>query len=947
MPDGEQILAINTISSQTAVVRLAATRSIVYSSVFSSANGWSPGNVLYQVNPLRRIVDASTVASETGASRRYALLLDDGTVLFFTYSFSADAMSGAPQSIVPAVQATNQTPYRKLLIGDSTVVFVGSSVYRYQPSSTTWRLDTIGLNRATVNDIINVQGVITAATNRGVSLFNSSTLRWSRMPGFDSAANCTALHLARNGRWFVGTVNRGTLLSSDNGTSWSVDTAGNNAVSMVRFYDDNVNTIYAVSNLGGNTSALYRKIDGTSTWERIDTILRNTVGIAQRINDLAGEQTLEVASTFGIYSTQSGGNTWAASIAGIQAEDIYGFQFLSGGMMVSTGLGIFKKQGSGAWSKVYPQTGFLAGRPLYKYGLASPVIVTQLAAVTSGNVTSQGAILVSSDAGATWTADTTGLYIVPGSSGFGAAPVLTVDNGGRYSFMASASVGQTPLPLRIFTNTPPWSIDTTGLGLRAAGGQQFQQAYGVYANDRRTTQFAFGAVYTGQNVSDNLVYTRPYSGGAWTLDSMGLSKNPLIVMTSRDTSVYAGSQLVNGAASLFKRSGSSWMKLPAPPAAVSDTRAIALDSTGVLYVCYGPVVSTGSPNRGVYATTNEGTAWEYAGLDSVTVRGLTGASDGMYAYTNRGTYKLTRQVLRAAVILLNNRTINFDSVGIGQPRDSVVQITNTGNDTLRVTNFRAASNAVFTATPTQFVLAPGQSRDVTIRFLPTTAGAFTAVIRTTSNTQPDSIRVSGFGKPSNAIIQVANRVIAFGLVNLQTSKDTLIPIKNIGTDTLIVTNIQSNNNAFTPTPSSFRVAPNEETMLRIRFTPPNVMQANGRLRIISNAAADSLLVNGQGQQPESVEETMLNELNAVAYPQPSSLTNAKVRFTVLAPCDVQCMLVSSTGETIIPELSQWFDAGIQTFSIASRTQGSVASGVYYLRIRSPFGTSIVPVVIEE
>lgn len=940
MPDGEAMVTVNTLSGSS-TVRLTATRSTVYSSKFT-AGEWSKGKALYQTNPLRRIVDAHLKPDGSGDTRSYAILLDDGTVIVFNYNTSTESFADANGQVLasPQVPQGGQQQYRKVLLGNDVYVQYQTTFYRNKLDGSGWKQDTSGLNRALIQDIsLGAPSTLVAGTGRGIFSFNAATATWSRYSSFDTTANVSSVFVARNGRIFLSAQNKGVHFSTDNGSSWVVDTAGIGGANLAaRYTDDNANTMYATLTLQGNTSALYRKKDNASAWERIDQSLMTFITQQPRINDLSGEQMLEVATNYGNFTSLDKGDSWTTTVKGIMAEDIYGVEFLPANVVVvSTALGIYRKEANG-WTKTYPQNGYSGTRPLYRarYGASSTICFQQ----TGGNG-QQGAVWTSNDAGQSWQIDTVGLSTVPGSTFL--PSIFYLDPSARKHIGLSSSQNAT---MRHYMANPTWAIDTVGLTL-TSGGNQTQYCSVLHTDMTLSNEYVGGAFVTQQNaISNTIMFRRSYNGGTWTPDTTGLGRTLITVMSSDKKNLYAGSALSGGSASLFRKTANGWEGIPTAPAAVSDTRSLALDSAGVLFVAYSPSINNNAPNRGVYATADDGKTWDYAGLDSVTVRGLTATSDGMYAFTNRGTYKLSRQTLKAASIQLSKHVINFDTLSVNATRDSSVTITNTGNDTLRVTNMRTNSQN-FSVNPTQFNLAPGESRQITITFAPKTLGQVSATLRTVSNTLPDTVLLTGEGvRSNNAQLVVVSKVLPFGDVPLGSSHDSVATVRNDGTDTIKVTNVISNNPVFTVPVSSFDIPPGQVHEFTVRYTPTSLGSAQGRLRILSNTFPDSLTVLGTGAVASVSEELVAQKLQLRVAPNPVS-QGFDLHLNLPRDEEIRISLSNMLGQEIALLYEGMSNAGEQTLHFDLQNIEGLTSGMYSCRVHSSKGIGGVKLVINR
>ncbi len=106
-------------------------------------------------------------------------------------------------------------------------------------------------------------------------------------------------------------------------------------------------------------------------------------------------------------------------------------------------------------------------------------------------------------------------------------------------------------------------------------------------------------------------------------------------------------------------------------------------------------------------------------------------------------------------------TLAFGSVEVGRTTESAITITNSGTAALSVTGITAPDG--FTANWTSGTIAPGGSQQVTVRFAPTAARAYTGTI-TVSGDQTsgvNTIQVSGSGT-ATAMAAIAGRVAEIG-----------------------------------------------------------------------------------------------------------------------------------------------------------------------------------------
>jgi hypothetical protein len=136
---------------------------------------------------------------------------------------------------------------------------------------------------------------------------------------------------------------------------------------------------------------------------------------------------------------------------------------------------------------------------------------------------------------------------------------------------------------------------------------------------------------------------------------------------------------------------------------------------------------------------------------------------------------------------LSNKNINVGNAKVGQRKDAVIALTNTGNADL-VINTITSSNSAFTAIPSSMTIAAGASGRDTIRFIPSKLGTDSARIIITSNapSSPDTVLVSGFGATG-----LAFQNLNFGIVNAGIAKDVSIVLTNTGNVDVTISSISN------------------------------------------------------------------------------------------------------------------------------------------------------------
>jgi hypothetical protein len=204
------------------------------------------------------------------------------------------------------------------------------------------------------------------------------------------------------------------------------------------------------------------------------------------------------------------------------------------------------------------------------------------------------------------------------------------------------------------------------------------------------------------------------------------------------------------------------------------------------------------------------------------------------------------------ILAFSVSSLNFGTSSVGHFKDTTITISNTGTDTLRITNI-FGNLAVFTARPTTGKIAPGQTMVDTLRFTPSVGGPVGGRISATSNslTSPDTLSLSGSGGAITPILALNNSNFNFGIVSITGFKDTVVTISNNGSDTLKIASITPSSIVFVAHPIVRVVPPGQSFSDTLRFSPSLAGGYSGRIIIVSNAPSspDTITVSGTGHAP--------------------------------------------------------------------------------------------------
>jgi len=504
--------------------------------------------------------------------------------------------------------------------GDAIYAITTTSVYVSRDTGATWQVDTTGLGTLEpfAFDLDTSQNVYLAAST-GIYEQNADSSVWRKIASYPGAA--VAVLVGANNKIFASNFSA-ILASTDNGATWNTDSAGMGIRGASRFWKDRQGNVYALV-----AKQLWRSDGGTASWVRIDQTISSLDfegnPYAKIIKDVTGDTILSAGTSFGAFSSTDHGTTWTPSNGNIPAGAVFGFA-KTGELrkLESTDLGIFyKNHGDTAWTKTFPSSGCQGRLPLFQdnaHNLYTAVLRYDPSAYFSAAIP-----FVSSDTGSTWTADTAGLPKVMQGIYF------TDETGGQH--MANSS------PPQLYSKTPGLSWHPDTLGFHPAPNNLVL----LLGSDHNG--YVYVSLYNYVN-ANGTVWKRPVGVGAWTPDSSGLNNTQIYVITGDRT----GGSLVGGiSGGVYRRTGSTWAALPTPSQrGVSPSSAafvVSVDSSGAIFAGFSDYSFSSTSWHGAYYTTDLGTSWTYAGMDSIGIYGLVSYGDTTYAYTyHRGLYRLTR-----------------------------------------------------------------------------------------------------------------------------------------------------------------------------------------------------------------------------------------------------------------------------------------------------------------
>ncbi len=196
----------------------------------------------------------------------------------------------------------------------------------------------------------------------------------------------------------------------------------------------------------------------------------------------------------------------------------------------------------------------------------------------------------------------------------------------------------------------------------------------------------------------------------------------------------------------------------------------------------------------------------------------------------------------------------FTAQPLGSSQDLTFTITNQGSTTLTGTVSEGCDHFSVTSNGGTYSLGAGESRVVTVRFTPTSAGLHTCTI-STGNATCGSVSCSGAGEGGSAECEVTPGSLAFGEVAIGSSEELSFTIENTGSGSLTGT-------VSAPSPSgagfsvlsgggAYSLAAGETQIVTVLFEPTEAGAATATIDLGSTACADVTL-QGTGTEESPV-----------------------------------------------------------------------------------------------
>jgi probable HAF family extracellular repeat protein len=229
--------------------------------------------------------------------------------------------------------------------------------------------------------------------------------------------------------------------------------------------------------------------------------------------------------------------------------------------------------------------------------------------------------------------------------------------------------------------------------------------------------------------------------------------------------------------------------------------------------------------------------------------------------STRGFFATSR-LSSLITITISPASIKFGNVSIRQSSDRIITLTNRADSAGALTGNVGTPASPFSVVSGggAFILNPGQSMSVTVRFSPSAAGEAPGNLSITHNAtnepSPSNLSLNGTGVPPGIHISINPRSVVFGNIAEGQSSDRIITLTNQANSAGALTGnvgIPSAPFSVVSGGGGFSLNPAQSISITVRFSPTAAGTASGNLSIMHNATNEpspsNVSLSGTGVTP--------------------------------------------------------------------------------------------------
>jgi putative Ig domain-containing protein/centrosomal CEP192-like protein len=214
---------------------------------------------------------------------------------------------------------------------------------------------------------------------------------------------------------------------------------------------------------------------------------------------------------------------------------------------------------------------------------------------------------------------------------------------------------------------------------------------------------------------------------------------------------------------------------------------------------------------------------------------------------------ITVTVVAQPALRLNPTNVDFGNVVDGSTNSQAVQISNTGNTNLTVSQANVSGTGFkISGLTLPLSLNAGQASVFNVQFTPPSTGSMTGSVSFVSNApnSPATLPLSGSGVAATATLTLSASPtsVSFGSVNLNTLVTQNVTVTNTGNSNVTISQITVSGTGFSMSGPGTPVtlSPAQKLVVVVGFDPLLAGSANGSLSVVSNASSSPNTVSLTG-----------------------------------------------------------------------------------------------------
>jgi hypothetical protein len=198
--------------------------------------------------------------------------------------------------------------------------------------------------------------------------------------------------------------------------------------------------------------------------------------------------------------------------------------------------------------------------------------------------------------------------------------------------------------------------------------------------------------------------------------------------------------------------------------------------------------------------------------------------------------------------------VSFSNVLTGSTNSQTVQVSNTGNASLTITQANVTGSGFSTnGLSLPITVTAGQSTSFNVQFVPQAAGTVSGSLSLVSNAanSPSTMALSGSSLASTHTLSVSPSSLSFGSVSAGSTSTQLVTLTNSGNSSVAVSQITASGTGFAVTGATVPVtlAVGQNVSFSVQFSPSAAGTDSGSVSIVSNATNSPASVALSGSSP--------------------------------------------------------------------------------------------------